>query len=160
MDVKIYCDGSCLGNGKVENFGGYGVVIVVDGEVFRTYKKGARNTTNNRMELEGLLASVKFAKFLDRKVEIYCDSAYCINTVNDWMYKWAANGWKKADKKTPENLDIISQLFDLLNFNTLIKFVKVKGHADNEFNNEADRLAVAASAEEQANYLQSLKGGN
>ena len=156
MEVKIYCDGSCLGNGKVENFGGYGVVVIVNGAVFKTYKKGARNTTNNRMELEGILASVKLAKSLDQKVEIYCDSAYCINTVTNWMYKWAANGWKKADKKTPENLDIISQLFELLNFNTLIEFVKVKGHADNVYNNMADELAVAASGEEQANYLKGL----
>lgn len=157
MDIKIYCDGSCSGNGKIENFGGYGVVMLVNNRVYKTFSKGKRNTTNNEMELMGLLTSVKMAKALDQEVTIYCDSAYCVNTVNNWMHGWAGNGWiKKSNNRPPENLEIIKELYDLLNFNNKIKIVKVKGHADNKYNNMADRLAAKASAEIQAAYLGSL----
>lgn len=158
MKVDIYCDGSCLGNGNVENFGGFGVVVVVNDNVHSVYKKGCRNTTNNRMELEGVIFAIKLAKTLKQDVAIYCDSAYVINTINSWMNGWALNGWiKKTTKKAPENLDLIKQAYELMTFNQHISILKVKGHADDKYNNLADCLACQASAIERDAFLTKIK---
>lgn len=153
MRIEIYTDGSCLGNGKSNSYGGYGVVVLIGDKVMKvakTYSKGFRDTTNNAMELEGMIKAIEVAKVLRKatfspSVEIFCDSAYVVNTVNTWMYNWANKGWIKSDKKPPENLDLVKKLYDLMSFEQGITITKVKGHADNEFNNMADALAVSAS---------------
>jgi ribonuclease HI len=158
MKLDIYCDGSCLGNGKENSCGGWGVVVVVGDAVLKTYNKGYTNTTNNRMELEGMLFAIKAAKLLDQEAEIFCDSAYVVNTVNQWMHNWANKGWIKSDKKPPENLDLVKQIYNEMAFTKNITITKVKGHANNQFNNLADGLAVQASNEIKAKEL--IKGLN
>ena len=111
------------------------------------------------MELEGVIFSIKLAKTLKQKVDIYCDSAYVVNIVNSWMNSWALNGWiKKSTKKAPENLDLVKELYDLMAFNQYIRVLKTKGHADDRYNNMADELACKASAEERDGYLMKIKG--
>nr|DAQ93863.1 MAG TPA: ribonuclease HI [Caudoviricetes sp.] len=74
---------------------------------------------------------------------VYTDSLYCVNTFNDWMYRWKNNNWRKADKSTPENLDLI-KFYDIIynKWNRKIDLRKIKGHAGIEGNELADDLAT------------------
>ena len=106
----IYTDGSCAGNGKAVNSGGFGVVVLDNDEnLLYTYNKRCENTTNNREELKAILYSmlnygINTNKYEFSQVEypiVYSDSAYCVNTFNQWMFNWANNNWLKSDNKTP-----------------------------------------------------------
>lgn len=158
--ISIYTDGSCSGNGSKNNFGGYGVVVTINNKIIKQYSIGKKNTTNNEMELEAILYAIKFAKILNKnspkEVIIYSDSAYCVNSINVWMDGWASNGWiKKSDKKPPENLLIMQELYKLMQFERNIKVVKIKGHDGEEFNELADKLATGATKAMQDKYLKS-----
>ena len=146
---SLYVDGSCSGNGDAENFGGMGVVVVKEGKAVKKYSIPATNTTNNRMEMSAIIYAINIAKILNkvekREIIIYSDSAYCVQTINQWMYSWVVKGWKKADKKTPENLDLIKELYELMKFERAIKVQKIKGHNGDEFNEMADQLATAGT---------------
>ena len=158
MFLKIYCDGSCSGNGDMENFGGYGIVITSEDKLVKEISVGAINTTNNRMELNGILESMKIAMALNANAEIISDSAYSVNLINDWMYSWANNNWiKKSNKKPPENLDLIKQIYDIMNFNAKITVSKVRGHNGDVFNEKADSLARQGTLKAQQNYLKKSK---
>lgn len=136
-----YTDGACAGN---PGPGGFGVVILDNEKNFLyNYKKGSEKTTNNREELKAILyCLIKFGK--EENTIVYSDSAYSVNTFNDWMFRWANNNWIKSDKKTPENLDIIKVYYDLWQQGYRINLQKVKGHAGDKYNEMADKLAVEA----------------
>lgn len=147
----IYTDGSCCGNGKAINSGGFGVVLLDNNEnLLYTYNKRSENTTNNREELKAILYAmlkhgVNTNKYEFSQVEppiVYSDSAYCVNTFNQWMFGWARNGWIKSDKKTPENLDLIQAYYDWYQKGYRIDLRKVKGHAGHKWNEMADQLAT------------------
>lgn len=153
--IKIFTDGSCSKNGSKDNFGGYGVVLTNDDKIVKMYKEGKRNTTNNEMEMKAVLTAIKLGVILTKEtkqpIEIYSDSAYVVNT---WMYSWAANSWiKKSDKKPPENLELVKEIYELMQFNKNISILKIKGHSGEVFNEEADRLACSATKEEELKYL-------
>lgn len=143
-----YTDGSCVGNGRANARGGYGVVgINEDGLLSFVRAKRSDNTTNNREELKAILyvmltAGAKSSEDWSQPPIVYSDSAYCINTFNDWMFRWAANNWIKSDGKTPENLDLIQAYFDHYMNGYRIDLRKVKGHAGEEWNELADMLAT------------------
>lgn len=136
-----YTDGACASN---PGPGGFGVVILDNEKNFLyNYKKGSEKTTNNREELKAILyCLIKFGK--EKNTIVYSDSAYSVNTFNDWMFRWANNNWIKSDKKTPENLDIIKAYYDLWQQGYRINLQKVKGHAGDKYNEMADKLAVEA----------------
>lgn len=146
----LYTDGSCCGNGKVVNKGGFGVVILDDQQqLVRTYGKQTENTTNNREELKAILycmlnfgVKVNPNEFQTTIPIVYSDSAYCVNTFNEWMFNWAKNGWIKSDKKTPENLDLIQAYYDWYQKGYRIDLRKIKGHAGHQWNEMADALAT------------------
>ena len=73
---------------------------------------------------------------------VWSDSAYAVNTFTKWIYAWADKGWKKSDKKTPENLDLIQAYYNLLKRGYRIDLRKIKGHAGHEYNELADKLAT------------------
>ena len=73
---------------------------------------------------------------------VFSDSAYCVNTFNDWMFRWANNGWIKSDKQVPENLDLIQAYYDHYQKGYRIELIKVKGHSGNKWNEMADDLAT------------------
>jgi len=155
---KVYTDGSCSGNGSKENFGGYGIVVTFNDKIVKLYKQGKKNTTNNEMELQAIYEAIKIAKILSKgkneEIIIYSDSAYCVNTINNWMYSWASNNWiKKTDKKPPENLQLIKNIYELMQFERKIKVEKIKGHSGHEFNEKADELATSATLELQQEYI-------
>jgi ribonuclease HI len=94
------------------------------------------------MELSAALCALEKYGKLFPPITVYCDSAYTINTLTNWMFTWEKKGWIKSDKKTPENLKIIKKYFNLLKEGYQINLVKVKGH-NNVYGNEiADRLAT------------------
>ena len=161
MSIKLYVDGSCSKNGKKENFGGYSVILTIDDKNVKIYKEGKINTTNNEMEMLAVLKAIKIGKILTRtnkrEVEIFSDSSYVVNTVNEWMKSWASNNWiKKSDKKAPENLEIVKEIYNLMKFEKYIKVKKVTGHSGDEFNELADLMAKKATKEMEQMFL---KGG-
>ena len=74
--------------------------------------------------------------------EVYSDSIYSVNTLNDWMFNWAKNNWIKSDKKTPENLDLIQEYYSLYQSGLRINLKHIKGHNGNKYNELADDLAT------------------
>ena len=139
---EIYTDGSCKGNGKNSNVGGFGVVVTKDGEVITTYSKRSENTTNNREEIRAILYTMLLYGSKNNPPIVYSDSAYCVNTFNDWMFRWAKNNWIKSDKKTPENLDLIKEYYNWYQKGYRIDLKKIKGHIGNKYNEMADKLAT------------------
>lgn len=139
--IIIYTDGACSGNQNKENKGGYGAVMLYKG-----HKKeicgGEINTTNNRMELKGCIEALKTLKRTDIPVEVYSDSAYICNCINQkWYVKWRQNGWKNSSKKPVENKELWQELLGLVESIKSIRFIKVKGHSGVELNELADQLA-------------------
>jgi ribonuclease HI len=128
--IKIYADGACRGNQFAENIGGYGVVLLY-GEHKKELKDAFKNVTNNQMEILSVIEGLKALKTFDLPIEIYSDSQYVVNTIN-------LNWNKKA------NQDLWAELYNYIEKAKDIKFIKVKGHSDNEFNNRADKLANEA----------------
>lgn len=144
----IYTDGSCLGNGKTHNTGGFGVVVLDNNEnLLYTYSKQCADTTNNREELKAILYvflnhGVKINDWNNNVPIVYSDSNYCVQTFNDWMFNWANRGWIKSDKKVPENLDLIQAYYEWYQKGYRIDLRKVKGHSGQKWNEMADDLAT------------------
>ena len=137
--VTLYTDGACSGNPGV---GGYGCVLMYNGHEKRLSGAFAE-TTNNRMELYAVITGLSALKE-PCEVEVYSDSAYTVNAFAEgWIYGWMKGGWKKADGKPVANADLWQRLYDKTREHK-VSFVKVKGHADNEYNNRCDALARAA----------------
>lgn len=148
--VTYYTDGSCLSNGKVGACGGYGVVGVNEqDEIVFVRAKRSEGTTNNREELRAILyVMLTFGESKETPV-VYSDSAYCINTLTSWMFNWQKNGWRKSDKKIPENLDLIQGYYDLYRLGYRIDLRKIAGHAGHKWNELADDLATGRKTEEE-----------
>lgn len=136
----IYTDGSCSGNGTTNAPGGFGIVILDDAEnLVSTHSESAVRTTNNRMELSAILWVM--AKYGKENPVVYSDSTYAINTLTNWSFSWKRNGWQKADKKIPENLDLITLYHKLYDRGYRIELRKCAGHSGNKWNELADELA-------------------
>jgi ribonuclease HI len=136
-EIKIYTDGSSRGN---PGPGGYGVVLMA-GHHRKELSKGFRLTTNNRMELMAVIAGLQALKKNSIPVTVYSDSQYIVNATNKgWLRNWIKTDFKGGKK----NKDLWTQYYKLSQlFN--IKFVWVKGHADNPYNNRCDELATNAA---------------
>lgn len=138
--VTIYTDGACSGN---PGPGGWGAILM-HGRHKKELSGGAAETTNNRMELSGVIAALELLKE-PCVVELYSDSKYVIDALEKgWAKSWQAKGWRKADKKPALNPDLWERLLELCDTHT-VRCHWVKGHAENEFNNRCDELAVAES---------------
>ncbi len=138
-EIDLYTDGACSGN---PGAGGYGAILIYRG-VEREISGGEPSTTNNRMEIYAVIAGLRCLKE-KCKVNIYSDSAYTVNAFNQhWIDNWIKSGWKKADGKPVLNAELWQELYSLVRQHE-VRFIKVKGHADNEYNNRCDALARAA----------------
>jgi len=136
-EVTIYTDGACSGN---PGPGGWGAILEYKGQM-REMSGGEKETTNNRMELLGVISALSALKEPCR-VELYTDSQYISRAINeDWLKGWKAKGWKRKGGEL-KNIDLWKELDRLLGVHE-VAFHWVKGHADNEFNNRCDALAVA-----------------
>ncbi len=137
--IDLYTDGACSGN---PGAGGWGAILIYNG-IEKELSGGFPETTNNRMEIYAVLAGLNCLK-TECDVTVYSDSAYTVNAVNNgWLKSWLQNGWKKADGKPVLNVDLWQELY-ALSLRHKLTFVKVKGHADNAYNNRCDALARAA----------------
>ena len=139
--VTIYTDGACSGNPGI---GGWGSILM-----YNDFKKEISGdcelTTNNRMELTAAIEALKLLKE-PCIVDLYSDSAYLVNAFNEkWIYGWKKKDFKKGENDIP-NKDLWEILYEAHKTHQ-INFIKVKGHADNEFNNRCDKLATNAIKE-------------
>ncbi len=135
--LKIYTDGSSRGN---PGPGGFGAVLLW-GDAQKELSGGYRLTTNNRMELLAVIKALESLKKRDISVTIYTDSQYIVNSVEKkWLNKWIKTDFKggKKNKDLWLNFYALSKHFKL-------RFIWVKGHADNRWNNRCDELATAAA---------------
>ena len=139
--IEFYCDGSCKGN---PGTGAYGVISLKDNEIKYSYSEKSSKTTNNREELKAILHIFEIsAMFEGEPVIIYSDSAYCVNIINDWIYKWANNNWKNSKRKTIENLDLVQELYKYINIDFFpCQVIKTNGHCGVVGNELADALAT------------------
>ncbi len=138
--VTIYTDGACSGN---PGPGGWGAILLY-GRHRRELSGGAADTTNNRMELTGAITALE-ALNEPCAVELYSDSKYVIDALQKgWARGWKKRGWIKSDKKPALNTDLWEKLLALCDVHE-VHLHWVKGHAENEYNNRCDQLAVAES---------------
>ena len=124
---------------EIQDLGGWGTILM-----YQEHKKeisgGKKDTTNNIMELTAALEALRLLKY-PCEVELYSDSAYVVNAFEKgWIYNWVKNNWKTAGKEPVKNQEIWQQLYDLTKIHK-VKFNKVKGHSDNQYNNRCDELA-------------------
>ncbi len=139
-EIAIYTDGGCSGN---PGPGGYGIVIISEkGKV--ELSGGYRLTTNNRMELMGVIVALRSLEQKNLPVKICTDSSYVVNGITKgWAKSWRKNNWIKSDKTAAKNPDLWSELLDLLE-PLDVTFLWIKGHAGHPMNERCDELAVAA----------------
>jgi ribonuclease HI len=143
----IYTDGGCRGNGKDNNIGGWGAILIYNSLRKEIYG-GFKNTTNNRMEITGVIEALKLINFYNVPIEIYSDSAYVVNCIKDkWYIGWQKNGWKNSKKQPVENKDLWEELIKLIGQFQSIEFIKVKGHAGIDGNEAVDALVNKAMDE-------------
>ena len=137
-NVTIYTDGACSGN---PGPGGWGAILQY-GAATRELSGSEPSTTNNRMELLGVITALEMLKE-PCSVDLYSDSRYVVDGITKgWAKGWRARGWVKSDQKPAKNPELWGRLLDLLDRHE-VRFHWVKGHADNPYNNRCDELAVA-----------------
>lgn len=136
MKIIIYTDGAAKGN---PGNGGYGIVMMA-GHHRKEISQGYRHTTNNRMELLSVIVALETLKNPENDITIYSDSKYVVDAVEKrWVFGWEQKGFK--DKKNPD----LWKRFLKIYRKHKVKFVWVKGHADNPENERCDELAVQAA---------------
>ena len=150
-EVTIYTDGACSGN---PGAGGYGVVLMY-GAAKKELSEGYEKTTNNRMELLAVIRGLEALKEPCR-VNLYSDSKYVVDAIEKgWVVKWKQNNWMRNKKEKASNVDLWQQLLVMLEKHQ-VKFIWVKGHADNPWNERCDELARMAiqkgNLKEDENY--------
>ncbi len=133
--VEMYTDGACRGN---PGEGGWGVWLHWRGND-KSLKGFEADTTNNRMELTAVIRGLEALKRSCR-VNLYTDSRYVMQGINEWLPRWKTNGWKTASKKPVKNADLWVQLDAALHRHE-VNWHWVKGHAGNAGNEKADQLA-------------------
>lgn len=134
--VIIYTDGACSGN---PGPGGWGAILMYK-DTKKEISGGKKDTTNNIMELTAALEGLKMLKF-PCEVDLYSDSAYLVNGFTQgWIYNWQKNNWQTSNKESVKNKEIWQEIYNLTKIHK-VKFIKVKGHSDDEFNNRCDELA-------------------
>ena len=137
--IKVYTDGSCLGN---PGNGGWAFVVINEKDI--SYRAGfERNTTNNQMEL---MAAIKAIEFLDKynDINLNTDSNYVRQGITNWILNWKRNNWKTSTKRVVKNRELWEKL-DKLNLSKNIIWSWVKAHNVDEFNNQVDQLARQAA---------------
>jgi ribonuclease HI len=134
--ISIYTDGSSRGN---PGPGGYGVVMI-KGTFRKEFSEGFRKTTNNRMELLSVIIALESLKIVKSEVTIYSDSKYVVDSVEKrWVF-----GWEKKNFAKKKNPDLWMRFLKIYRIHQ-VKFIWVKGHANNAENNKCDELAVDAA---------------
>ena len=163
--IEAFCDGSAHPN---PGPGGFGIIVLDKDKNFsynkytlvEVYSKQFTNTTtNNEQELKAILylflkygVNINNREFTEIPI-VYSDSAYAINCYETWMHSWAAKGWLKSDNKVPENLELIKAYYDWYQKGYRIELRKIKGHANNYYNELADQLATGKLTPKQVEIM-------
>ncbi|QWT18158.1 ribonuclease HI [Collinsella sp. zg1085] len=145
MRVDIYTDGAARGN---PGRGGYGSVLCYQSPSGKTHmlelSRGYQCTTNNRMELMGVIAAIEALK-QPCELVVHSDSQYVVRAFTErWIDAWQAKGWKTASKQPVKNVDLWKRLLAVMNQHE-VRFVWVKGHAGHPLNERCDSLATQAA---------------
>lgn len=153
MRVVVWTDGSSRGN---PGPGGYGAVLLYTDPAGAEHRlelsQGYRKTTNNRMELMGVIAALEALR-RPCAVEVHSDSQYVVNAFNkNWVAGWQKRGWKNASKQPVKNPDLWKRLLRAIEPHD-VTFVWVKGHAGTELNERCDELATIA-ADDRAHLIE------
>lgn len=153
-NLEIYTDGSCKSIGN-RRFGGWSFIVLRGGEFLYRASGSEQSTTNQRMELLAIRNALIFAqqnRHPNEKVYIYSDSAYAINCFKqEWYETWQRNGWVNARGEPVVNQDLWIEIIPYFD-DFWYYFSKVKGHANNYWNNECDRLAQAEAQRLKDNF--------
>lgn len=166
--IEIYTDGACQGN---PGRGGWSCIVYdKEANALKYAMEGEEEdwtlteTTNNRMEIHGLLHALYLATtwYSNDVCIIYCDSSYCVNMFNEWINSWASNGWTNSKKEIVKNFDLVKKLYeykkiDFPNFHV----VKCKGHTEDDIGNQlADAYAVSHYTGNASKIVEILKKNN
>lgn len=134
--VIIYTDGACSGN---PGPGGWGTILMHK-DAKKEISGGTKQTTNNIMEITAVIEGLKMLKY-KCQVEIYSDSTYVVNAFNNhWIEGWIKKNWINSSKEPVKNKELWQELYSLVKQHE-VKFIKVKGHSNNKYNNRCDELA-------------------
>ena len=137
--IKIYTDGSCIGN---PGPGGWAAIIVINNKQNIIFGK-RKNTTNNQMELTAAISALLFFS-KKQKITIYTDSKYVKEGITNWIKIWQKNNWKTSSKKKVKNLELWIKLNNLSDFHD-IKWKWIRGHSGDPMNTMVDKLAREAA---------------
>ncbi|MEX0797931.1 MAG: ribonuclease HI [Bacteriovoracaceae bacterium] len=143
-EIAFFSDGACRGNPGPGSW----AFIAQDhqGNIVQKASGVSEVTTNNKMELQGVIEGLSFLEECPdnyQKIYYYTDSRYVVDGITSWAPGWKRRGWKKADKKTPENLEQWKRL-DELNERFSVEFIWVKGHSGHPQNELCDQMANEA----------------
>lgn len=166
MKVRIFTDGACSEN---PGPGGWAVVFNTASKC-KTISGNEEKTTNNRMELMAVIEAfrtilAKYRPDKDNTYEIYSDSAYVVNTINNhWIEVWQKNNWQTTKHEDVKNRDLWEE-FSLLrretrSFGICITLIKIKGHSGNTFNELVDKLAREESMKAKEKYKGGVNSGD
>lgn len=143
-ELAIYSDGACRGN---PGPGSWAFVVQDNtGEILQRASGVSEITTNNKMELQGAIEGLAILEDFPKqftRVHFHTDSRYVVDGITKWVQGWKSRGWKKADKKTPENVEQWKRLDELYAMYD-VKFIWVKGHSGHPQNELCDRMANEA----------------
>jgi len=152
--IEIYTDGGAINN---PGPGGYGVVLLVNGEL-RELSEGYQHTTNNRMELMACIKGIEALPSSSEKVALFSDSQYVVNGISKgWAKAWRRRNWLKSDGNPAVNADLWARLLDLTEGIDIV-FNWVKGHAGHPLNERCDQLAVQSARGENLKVDSGYKG--
>lgn len=133
--INLYSDGSSLGN---PGPGGWGTVLAYNKHE-KELSGGDLNTTNNKMELTGVIEGIKALKE-PCEISIFSDSSYVVKGINQWVTSWVKNNWKTSAKKEVKNQELWKEYL-LVSKKHKINAIWVKGHAGHTYNERCDTLA-------------------
>lgn len=140
--VELHTDGACKGN---PGPGGWGVLVEIPGQAPQDLCGGEKMTTNNRMELMGVIQGLKLLK-APTTLTLTTDSQYVIKGFNEWLPGWKKKGWRTASKEPVKNVDLWKEL-EAAATGHQIEWVWVRGHAGHPGNERADQLANKGCAQ-------------
>ena len=144
IDIEIYTDGSCKGG----QFGGWAFMVVQDSRLIYAASGMEYPSTNQRMELTAIAEALDYIAPLrtpHQRVKLYSDSAYAINCYSQkWFQTWQLNGWATSSQKPVANQELWYRIIPFFT-HWWFSFFKVKGHADNIWNNRCDKMAQDAA---------------
>lgn len=144
-DITIYSDGACRGN---PGPGSWACFAKDQSQKILFEKTGVETkTTNNKMEMVGVIEGLKGLlqlKLESKAIEFFTDSKYVVSGIKEWMPNWKKRGWKKADKKTPENVELWQEIDQLTQKFSNLTLSWVKGHAGHPENEKCDQMANEA----------------